>query len=698
MVRTYKKKTNRGEWNPESMKNAIDAVMMGEMGYKKAAESFQVPQSTLERRVKQTREQGKKTDDVLTVGPSGTIYPQNSNPILVKNLGPITTVFTAEEENLLIDYLFKMEERLFGLTSYDLRILAFQWAEKLGKKHTFSTEKKVAGKDWLIGFKARHPQLTLRKPEPTSAARAAAFNKPNVTNFFTLLTRLVDTHKLTADRIYNCDETGVTVVPKHRSKILSLKGRKQVGVLSSAERGNTVTIEVCSNAAGSYMPPLFIFPRARTNDQLMNDCPPGAWAAFHPSGWMQSDIFFTWFKKFVEWSRATKEKPVLLLLDGHFTHTKNMDVIEHARANGVILLCFPPHCTHRLQPLDVSFMKPLSVFYDQEVSCWLRSNPGRVVSLYQIAKLYGSAFVRAATMSTAINGFRKTGIWPVNQETFSDQDYAPSETTDRPLVENAGTPPNQTDSPRSAAAPATPQQTAAVPDIPRSATASATPQPACVPDITRSSAATTMPGLLPDPPQTASPVGNFQSPALPMNTTPTNENKMTYTKCPTPEDILPIPSCSGLHLKKKSRKHGKTAVLSESPYKNELQAELNLKIEKENKKKEKAKQNMAKRFVQKHTTFNKKSKTLQDKSNHDRPKSKQVKKKAKVTKTSPKRKRDSSSSSEASDAECLYCGYLYSQSSEGWIQCCVCQRWAHCSCAGEEDEDEEAVHVCGLCQ
>ncbi|KAJ4451686.1 hypothetical protein ANN_03156 [Periplaneta americana] len=57
----------------------------------------------------------------------------------------------------------------------------------------------------------------------------------------------------------------------------------------------------------------------------------------------------------------------------------------------------------------------------------------------------------------------------------------------------------------------------------------------------------------------------------------------------------------------------------------------------------------------------------------------------------------SSSSSDISDADCLHCGYLYSESTEGWIQCWKCHKWAHCSCAGEEDEDDEAVHLCALC-
>lgn len=686
MVRTYKRKTERGGWDPESMKNAIEAVMCREMGYKKAADSFQVPQTTLERRVKLARGQNERNDNMptFTVSTSGTIYTGQQNPILAQSLGPIKTVFTVEEESLLFNYLLKMEERLFGLTSYDLRVLAYQWAEKLGKDHTFSRTKQAAGKDWLSGFRSRHPRLSLRKPEATSAARAAAFNKVNVSKFFDLLSKVVDRHKFTAEKIYNCDETGVTVVPKHRSKILSLKGRKQVGVLTSAERGNTITIEVCYSAAGSYMPPLFVFPRVRANNQLLNDCPPGAWAEFHPSGWMQSHIFFAWFKKFVEWSRPTKESPVLLLLDGHFTHTKNLEVIDHARENGVVLLCFPPHCTHRLQPLDVSFMKPLSTFYDHEVSGWLRTNPGRVVSMYQIAKLYGNAFVKAATMSTAINGFKKTGIWPVNQGVFEDHDYAPSETTDRPLH-----PPDT--------APAESAASTTLDVVHAQTVISSNLQPAASETATSTILTATNLTDETETTQNFDTIQNSESNVISATPKAAKIPSRPISQCPTPEDILPIPSTSGQHLKKTTRKHGKTAVLTESPYKNELLTEINIKKEKEWKKKEKSRKKLIDSFSRKTAVENQKGKKKLTKIKTDHgeklKKSKQTKKK-----TTVKRKRSQSSSSDESDAECLYCGRLYSQSTVGWIQCWKCKRWAHCTCAGEEDEDDEAAHLCTQCQ
>ncbi|KAK9722549.1 hypothetical protein QE152_g19656 [Popillia japonica] len=77
-------------------------------------------------------------------------------------------------------------------------------------------------------------------------------------------------------------------------------------------------------------------------------------------------------------------------------------------------------------------MKPLSTYYEHETRTWLRSNPGKVVTLFQISTLFGIAFINAATMKTAINAFQKTGIWPLNLQVFTEADYLPSDTTNIP--------------------------------------------------------------------------------------------------------------------------------------------------------------------------------------------------------------------------------------------------------------------------
>lgn len=127
--------------------------------------------------------------------------------------------------------------------------------------------------------------------------------------------------------------------------------------------------------------------------------------------------------------KPSAEDPVLLILYGHTAHTNNLDLIDYARNHYVIIICLPPHCTHRLKPLDVSVMKPISSCYEKEVKNWLLSNPGRVVVPEAIPKLFSDALRVAAKPETIKNGFYKTGIYPMNSNVFEAKDFAPADVT-----------------------------------------------------------------------------------------------------------------------------------------------------------------------------------------------------------------------------------------------------------------------------
>lgn len=77
-------------------------------------------------------------------------------------------VFTEEQEEQLVAHILDVESRMYGLTNKDVRSIAYQLAVRNGIKHPFSDELQLAGKDWLAGFRRRHPELTLRSPEATS--------------------------------------------------------------------------------------------------------------------------------------------------------------------------------------------------------------------------------------------------------------------------------------------------------------------------------------------------------------------------------------------------------------------------------------------------------------------------------------------------------------------------------------------------
>ena len=237
--------------------------------------------------------------------------------------------------------------------------LAYEFAERNGLQHVFSRDKKSAGKDWFSSFIKRHPTLSLRQPEATSLARSFGFNAHAVSVF-------------------------------------------------------------CISASGVYIPPMLIFKRKRMKEELKDGPPAGTIFHCNDSGWMDTDGFNIWLRHFISVVKPTPEEQVLLLLNGHVSHTKHLEAILNARESGVIMLSLPLHTTHRLQPLDVSFFKPLQTYYGQEGDKWLRSHAGRGITTYHVSELLGAAYLRAATMANAVNGFRKCGIWPCDRHAFDD--------------------------------------------------------------------------------------------------------------------------------------------------------------------------------------------------------------------------------------------------------------------------------------
>ncbi|XP_062540913.1 uncharacterized protein LOC134208959 [Armigeres subalbatus] len=351
-----------------------------------------------------------------------------------RGLGSKKTVFTQEQEQELTNHILDLEARFYGVNRKDIRKLAYELAELNGLPHNFNRKTKKAGTFWLLGYLRRNPTVSFRKPEATSAARARGFNKPSVNIFYDILGHHLETNRFQPSRIFNADETGISTVPPKKLKIAAKKGKKQVGAITSGERGILTTVVMCMSATGQHLPPYVIFPRVRMHDALKRGAPNGTKFNCNPSGYMTCESFLDYFDHFIDQVNPSEKNPALLIIDGHSSHTKNFGFTRKARANFVTVIALPPHCSNKLQPLDVAFMAPFKSYYASASEDFMRRNPGRVIGLYDVSELLGVAFPKAASVAVAENGFRKTGIWPFNRNVFSDEDFAPSEVTDQELT------------------------------------------------------------------------------------------------------------------------------------------------------------------------------------------------------------------------------------------------------------------------
>ncbi|KAI4455497.1 hypothetical protein MML48_9g00014898 [Holotrichia oblita] len=482
----------------------------------------------------------------------------------------------------LVDYCVEMDKRFYGLRASDIRRLAFQLAIRNNLKHNFSQKEKTA------------------------------------------------------------DETGITTVQSKHTRIITLKGKKQVGAVTSAERGALVTVVTCMNAAGGYVPPMIIFPRKNMKLELLNGTPPGTVAACHVSGWIQSHIFTKWLQHFITHVKPSEADPTVLVLDGHYSHTRNIDTINLARQNHVIIICLPPHSTHRMQPLDLAFMGPLKTYYSQEIENWLRHNPGRVVTSYQICELLGKAYVRCATAEIAINGFRKSGILPFNRHIFRDHDFAIHHQVE---------------------APATSAEELRHVTPPRDITTTKCVEQSYVKRMSHS----------PDPKVRA-------------------------------HEISPIPSTSFYKSSAKERKSrkGSAALITGTPYKDALEASLSEQNRKKSVSQGIPKLKMVNKSVSSKVTNKKKGKSIAKKNVTPKVSKKNVKKQESSDSSEEDEDLVLDDDSDLDcdigeeEADCMFCSGVFSDDHAGeqWIQCSKCFKWAHCDCANIGRKD---TYICDFC-
>ena len=98
-----------------------------------------------------------------------------------------------DAERDLLNNILALEERGLGLTPKDMRALVFDYCEEKQIWKNFNIEEKMAGPDWLAGFRARHrSMLAIRKPEALSLVRAQCMNKPAVDKYFDILKKKIE--------------------------------------------------------------------------------------------------------------------------------------------------------------------------------------------------------------------------------------------------------------------------------------------------------------------------------------------------------------------------------------------------------------------------------------------------------------------------------------------------------------------------
>ena len=136
---------------------------------------------------------------------------------------------------------------------------------------------------------------------------------------------------------------------------------------------------------------------------------------------MTTEMFSTWFENFCE---IVKERPLLLIFDGHLNHV-SIQIILKAREENFLLLKFPPHVTDVLQPLDVACFGPLKRKWETMLNKRLNelgSTRARLDKATFVDAL-GDVWHQGLKPANIIAGFEKTGIFPVDRLRYPESRF-----------------------------------------------------------------------------------------------------------------------------------------------------------------------------------------------------------------------------------------------------------------------------------
>ena len=184
-------------------------------------------------------------------------------------------------------------------------------------------------------------------------------------------------------RIYNCDETGLPLNPPSHKVIAKVGEPNPCSI-----KGNTklqVTVLACVSATGIALPPMIDLKKRPITQHITEGEIPGTMYGLSTNGWMNRELFSTWFTKlFLQYAHS--ERPILLLMDDHSSHYDPTTIATAAEA-GVILCALPPNTTHLTQPLDRSCFSPLKAAWREACHNYQSKNPNRTLSIYDFNKV-----------------------------------------------------------------------------------------------------------------------------------------------------------------------------------------------------------------------------------------------------------------------------------------------------------------------
>ncbi|KAM5344602.1 hypothetical protein ACJ41O_013137 [Fusarium nematophilum] len=362
------------------MEQAIDqAVATGNA--KRAAIDWDVPRSTLQSRLK-----GRE--------------PKNKAYWHMQRLSPT-------QEKHLSDWILAQLALGLAPTHNQLR----EFAQRIVK---LQGDTRPIGKNWVDSFLRRNPDVKTVRGKSIDFNRLNGASTEKIQECFARLA-LPIVKRIPPQYRYNIDETGIMEGKGDNGLVLRSSDDKFAPFTVPGGRGWSSILEAV-NALGFALPPLVIFKGMTVQHQWfpeeLEDFDTWSFTSSE-NGWTSDKIGLDWLKMiFIPLTKPAEPQTRLLIVDGHGSH-ESLDFMWECYINDIYILYLPPHCSHLLQPLDLTVFSVLKRAYRKEVQRLVGITDESALGKALFLKCYLKARKEAMKPETIRAGWKAAGMWPV---------------------------------------------------------------------------------------------------------------------------------------------------------------------------------------------------------------------------------------------------------------------------------------------
>ena len=291
--------------------------------------------------------------------PESTLRRQRAKPASQRVIYPNCSKLTKQEEEVLVQYIRKLNARGFAPTLAYVREMADQLlaARDRGK----------VGENWVYRFIQRTSGIKSQVSRLRDYRRVLCSDTAIISPWFDLVRNVKAKYGILDQDTYNFDETGFQIGVGGSVKVVTASERRRAPLSVQPGDREWITLIACINAMGWSIPPFFIL-KAKHHDKAWYVNNPKDWRiGVSKNGWTTNELGLEWLKHFIHHTEAaTVGSYRLLIIDGHESH-QSLEFQNLCEESKIIALCMPPHASHILQPLDVGCFAPLKQAYKNEI-------------------------------------------------------------------------------------------------------------------------------------------------------------------------------------------------------------------------------------------------------------------------------------------------------------------------------------------